>query len=180
MVSSPCSVSHLSEGQVSLINGYISGVGAKTRFLIGYREPERDGAEDIRGARRLPSLKLANGRLERDREHRRVGRAASEEQLPQFRNTPRLIQDDSIRISIENTNTCTDSLVTAFDDETLLITDYLQNDMIKEGESETRKFQTEKVMVWRSRTHHPIAANYYTSIQFFLRSEQQVFPSSNH
>lgn len=40
-------------------------------------------------------------------------------------NHPRLNKDDSIKISIENTNTCTDSLVTALDDETLLITDFL-------------------------------------------------------
>ncbi|XP_066589471.1 potassium/sodium hyperpolarization-activated cyclic nucleotide-gated channel 3 isoform X2 [Prorops nasuta] len=40
-------------------------------------------------------------------------------------NHPRLNKDDSIKISIETTNTCTDSLVTALDDETLLITDFL-------------------------------------------------------
>jgi hypothetical protein len=40
-------------------------------------------------------------------------------------NHARLNKDDSIKISIENTNTCTDSLVTALDDETLLITDFL-------------------------------------------------------
>lgn len=39
----------------------------------------------------------------------------------------RLAKDDSIKISIENTNTCTDSLVTALDDETLLIADCLSN-----------------------------------------------------
>ncbi|XP_057328512.1 potassium/sodium hyperpolarization-activated cyclic nucleotide-gated channel 2 isoform X8 [Microplitis mediator] len=42
-------------------------------------------------------------------------------------NHPRLNKDDSIKISIENTNTCTDSLVTALDDETLLITDFLND-----------------------------------------------------
>jgi hypothetical protein len=44
---------------------------------------------------------------------------------PATNNHPRLNKDDSIKISIENTNTCTDSLVTALDDETLLITDFL-------------------------------------------------------
>ncbi|XP_053986264.1 potassium/sodium hyperpolarization-activated cyclic nucleotide-gated channel 3 isoform X1 [Hylaeus anthracinus] len=44
---------------------------------------------------------------------------------PAANNHPRLNKDDSIKISIENTNTCTDSLVTALDDETLLITDIL-------------------------------------------------------
>ncbi|XP_076544557.1 hyperpolarization activated cyclic nucleotide gated potassium channel Ih isoform X2 [Osmia lignaria lignaria] len=44
---------------------------------------------------------------------------------PATNNYPRLNKDDSIKISIENTNTCTDSLVTALDDETLLITDFV-------------------------------------------------------
>ncbi|XP_028524048.1 potassium/sodium hyperpolarization-activated cyclic nucleotide-gated channel 3 isoform X5 [Apis cerana] len=44
---------------------------------------------------------------------------------PAANNHPRLNKDDSIKISIENTNTCTDSLVTALDDETLLITDFV-------------------------------------------------------
>jgi len=105
-----------------------------------FREPERDGAEEGRGARarRLPSLKSANGRLERDRELRRVARAASEEQLAKHRTPSTFLHDDSIRISIENTNTCTDSLVTAFDDETLLISDM----NFKEPESEPSKFYT--------------------------------------
>lgn len=69
------------------------------------REREREG-----GGRRAPSLKLANGRLA----------AQSVEEI----RSPRLgHQDDSIKISIENTNTCTDSLVTALDDETLLLTE---------------------------------------------------------
>ncbi|XP_025834882.1 uncharacterized protein LOC108740369 isoform X4 [Agrilus planipennis] len=71
------------------------------------------GGADRRGtsARRAPSLRLANGR---------VAAAQSEEEI---RSPPprRLAKDDSIKISIENTNTCTDSLVTALDDETLLI-----------------------------------------------------------
>ncbi|XP_054278372.1 potassium/sodium hyperpolarization-activated cyclic nucleotide-gated channel 2 isoform X2 [Macrosteles quadrilineatus] len=68
------------------------------------REREREGA-----GRRAPSLKLANGRLA----------AQSVEEI----RSPRLAHDDSIKISIENTNTCTDSLVTALDDETLLLTE---------------------------------------------------------
>lgn len=74
--------------------------------MIGcYRDSERDRE----GNRRAPSLKLANGRLA----------AQSVEEI----RSPRLAHDDSIKISIENTNTCTDSLVTALDDETLLLTD---------------------------------------------------------
>lgn len=58
--------------------------------------------------------------------------AQSEEEI---RSPPprRLAKDDSIKISIENTNTCTDSLVTALDDETLLIADCLSNDMNYKG-----------------------------------------------
>lgn len=84
-----------------------------------------DGGDGVerRGARRVPSLRLANGR---------VAAAQSEEEI---RSPPprRLAKDDSIKISIENTNTCTDSLVTALDDETLLIADYLSNDMNYKG-----------------------------------------------
>ncbi|XP_018330173.1 uncharacterized protein LOC108740369 isoform X2 [Agrilus planipennis] len=83
------------------------------------------GGADRRGtsARRAPSLRLANGR---------VAAAQSEEEI---RSPPprRLAKDDSIKISIENTNTCTDSLVTALDDETLLIQDFLSNDMNYKG-----------------------------------------------
>ncbi|XP_044735484.1 potassium/sodium hyperpolarization-activated cyclic nucleotide-gated channel 2 isoform X2 [Chrysoperla carnea] len=76
------------------------------------------------GTRRVPSLRLANGRAAG------VTAAQSEEEI---RTTPRLAKDDSIKISIENTNTCTDSLVTALDDETLLIADFLSNDMNYKG-----------------------------------------------
>lgn len=81
------------------------------------------GGGERRGARRVPSLRLANGR---------VAAAQSEEEI---RSPPprRLAKDDSIKISIENTNTCTDSLVTALDDETLLIADFLSNDMNYKG-----------------------------------------------
>lgn len=88
---------------------------------VGVVERERDRRGG--GARRVPSLRLANGR---------VAAAQSEEEI---RSPPprRLAKDDSIKISIENTNTCTDSLVTALDDETLLIQDYLSNDMNYKG-----------------------------------------------
>ncbi|KAL1502042.1 hypothetical protein ABEB36_007247 [Hypothenemus hampei] len=80
-----------------------------------------EGGEDRQRStsRRVPSLRLANGR---------VAAAQSEEEI---RSPPprRLAKDDSIKISIENTNTCTDSLVTALDDETLLIADCFSNDM---------------------------------------------------
>ncbi|XP_049964529.1 potassium/sodium hyperpolarization-activated cyclic nucleotide-gated channel 2-like [Schistocerca serialis cubense] len=73
-------------------------------------EVVRDGER-----RRAPSLRLANGRPSAAP----VGSAQSEEEL----------KDDSIKISIENTNTCTDSLVTAIDDETLLIADFLSSSL---------------------------------------------------
>ncbi|KAK6643162.1 hypothetical protein RUM43_004665 [Polyplax serrata] len=92
---------------------------------------------DGRRSRRVPSLKLANGRLEFG-----VGAAQSVEEIRSPPPQPRLVKDDSIKISIENTNTCTDSLVTAFDDETLLISDYIPNEMnFKEGvESDQSSF----------------------------------------
>lgn len=72
----------------------------------------------------MPSLRLANGR---------VGAAQSEEEIRSPLQHHRLAKDDSIKISIENTNTCTDSLVTALDDETLLLADCLSNDMNYKG-----------------------------------------------
>lgn len=96
---------------------------SKHRYLISlFLKDGGDGVER-RGTRRVPSLRLANGR---------VAAAQSEEEI---RTPPprRLAKDDSIKISIENTNTCTDSLVTALDDETLLIADYLSNDMNYKG-----------------------------------------------
>ncbi|XP_065166644.1 potassium/sodium hyperpolarization-activated cyclic nucleotide-gated channel 2 isoform X9 [Atheta coriaria] len=104
--------------------------GEKTLLITKARSAEqsviwRDGGDGERrgGARRVPSLRLANGR---------VAAAQSEEEI---RSPPprRLAKDDSIKISIENTNTCTDSLVTALDDETLLIADFLSNDMNYKG-----------------------------------------------
>ncbi|XP_044265326.1 potassium/sodium hyperpolarization-activated cyclic nucleotide-gated channel 2 isoform X1 [Tribolium madens] len=106
--------------------------GEKTLLITKARSAEQsviwrdgggDGGERRGGARRVPSLRLANGR---------VAAAQSEEEI---RSPPprRLAKDDSIKISIENTNTCTDSLVTALDDETLLIADYLSNDMNYKG-----------------------------------------------
>ncbi|GBP08536.1 hypothetical protein EVAR_77209_1 [Eumeta japonica] len=60
---------------------------------------------------RAASLRLANGRVA----------AHSAEQLP---HSPNDCASASVRISIDNTNTCcTDSLVTALDDETLLLGD---------------------------------------------------------
>ncbi|XP_014476662.1 PREDICTED: homeotic protein caudal-like [Dinoponera quadriceps] len=99
------------------------------------------------GGRRAPSLRLVNGRATtgvslhtsstesvRSPHHhlgqqQTVGNNNCTQQHagnnPAANNHPRLNKDDSIKISIENTNTCTDSLVTALDDETLLITDFL-------------------------------------------------------
>ncbi|XP_018351092.1 PREDICTED: uncharacterized protein LOC108753728 [Trachymyrmex septentrionalis] len=91
------------------------------------------------GGRRAPSLRLVNGRATtgvslhtsstesvRSPHHQQVGNNNCHAgNNPAANNHPRLNKDDSIKISIENTNTCTDSLVTALDDETLLITDFL-------------------------------------------------------
>lgn len=95
------------------------------------------------GGRRAPSLRLVNGRAttgvslhtsstESVRSpHHQLGQQqvgnnnCHAGNNPAANNLPRLNKDDSIKISIENTNTCTDSLVTALDDETLLITDFL-------------------------------------------------------
>ncbi|XP_025152702.1 potassium/sodium hyperpolarization-activated cyclic nucleotide-gated channel 3 isoform X6 [Harpegnathos saltator] len=95
------------------------------------------------GGRRAPSLRLVNGRATtgvslhtsstesvRSPHHhlgqqQTAGNNCHAGNNPVANNHPRLNKDDSIKISIENTNTCTDSLVTALDDETLLITDFL-------------------------------------------------------
>ncbi|XP_050448999.1 potassium/sodium hyperpolarization-activated cyclic nucleotide-gated channel 3 isoform X2 [Cataglyphis hispanica] len=96
------------------------------------------------GGRRAPSLRLVNGRATtgvslhtsstesvRSPHHQLLGQQqvgnnnCQAGNNPAANNHPRLNKDDSIKISIENTNTCTDSLVTALDDETLLITDFL-------------------------------------------------------
>ncbi|XP_060536412.1 potassium/sodium hyperpolarization-activated cyclic nucleotide-gated channel 3 isoform X2 [Cylas formicarius] len=118
--------------------GWIWSVPQELR--IGFKNGSRDGGggggegggggvgcERRSGSRRVPSLRLANGR---------VAAAQSEEEI---RSPPprRLAKDDSIKISIENTNTCTDSLVTALDDETLLIADCLSNDMNYKGSKVT-------------------------------------------
>lgn len=49
---------------------------------------------------------------------------------------PRLCRDE-IKISLENTNTCTDSLVTALDDEALLLADLLPSEMNYMGKVST-------------------------------------------
>jgi len=95
------------------------------------RDSDREAGEGRR-ARRVPSLKVANGRL-------RVGAAQSEEEIRSPPPQPRLAKDDSIKISIENTNTCTDSLVTAIDDEALLIADYLSNSLTNMNYKESGK-----------------------------------------
>ncbi|XP_058796093.1 potassium/sodium hyperpolarization-activated cyclic nucleotide-gated channel 3-like isoform X12 [Phymastichus coffea] len=95
------------------------------------------------GGRRAPSLRLVNGRAAtgvglhtsstesiRSPHHHLGASHNGVHYNPSANhygnnNHPRLNKDDSIKISIENTNTCTDSLVTALDDETLLITDFL-------------------------------------------------------
>ncbi|XP_063993726.1 potassium/sodium hyperpolarization-activated cyclic nucleotide-gated channel 3 isoform X3 [Diachasmimorpha longicaudata] len=99
------------------------------------------------GGRRAPSLRLVNGRAttgvglhtsstESVRSpHQHLGHQTSINNNNNYyavnnvssNNHCKLNKDDSIKISIENTNTCTDSLVTALDDETLLITDFLND-----------------------------------------------------
>jgi hypothetical protein len=89
--------------------------------------------EGRRISQRAPSLKLANGRVSGSsggigaRGSSVGGCTQSQEEI---RSPRSLAKDDSIKISIENTNTCTDSLVTALDEETLLLTDvFLSSDM---------------------------------------------------
>lgn len=101
------------------------------RRVSGPGDSDRE-AGDGRRARRVPSLKVANGRL-------RIGAAQSEEEIHSPPPQPRLAKDDSIKISIENTNTCTDSLVTAIDDEALLIADYLSNSLTNMNYKESGK-----------------------------------------
>ncbi|XP_076322830.1 potassium/sodium hyperpolarization-activated cyclic nucleotide-gated channel 2-like isoform X2 [Tachypleus tridentatus] len=63
----------------------------------------------VRRGERVPSLRLANGRVN-------YGTSSQEES----RSSPRsLNKEDFVKISIENTTTCTDSLVTAADEEGL-------------------------------------------------------------
>ncbi|XP_059490523.1 potassium/sodium hyperpolarization-activated cyclic nucleotide-gated channel 3 isoform X7 [Neocloeon triangulifer] len=100
-------------------------------------DSERGGGGEMgeggrRVSQRVPSLKLANGRVSGSsggiaaRGSSVGGCTQSQEEI----RSPRLAKDDSIKISIENTNTCTDSLVTALDDETFLLTDvFLSSDM---------------------------------------------------
>ncbi|CAB0002063.1 unnamed protein product, partial [Nesidiocoris tenuis] len=85
----------------------------------GGRQPDREAAGVVGGGgggggERAPSLKLPNGRL-------------SAQSVDEIR-SGRLTRDE-IKISLENTNTCTDSLVTALDDETLLLQDLFPSDM---------------------------------------------------
>lgn len=105
-------------------------------FLLISREGEGGGGGGGRvvsgGGRRAPSLRLVNGRATgvgglhtSSTESVRSPHHHLSQQNNHNNNHPRLNKDDSIKISIENTNTCTDSLVTALDDETLLITDFL-------------------------------------------------------
>lgn len=123
-----------------------------------------------RRSRRVPSLRLANGRLG-------VSAAQSSEDIhrspPQSatippHNTgsyhrdhyytsahPRLAKDDSIKISIENTNTCTDSLVTALDDETLLIADFLSNDTMNYKGSGKVHFGVDDVSLYGTPKEEP-------------------------
>ncbi|KAK0158630.1 hypothetical protein PV328_009607 [Microctonus aethiopoides] len=98
------------------------------------------------GGRRAPSLRLVNGRATTgvslhtsstesvrsphqhlSHHHSNNNNSCYAPNNISSNNHPRLNKDDSIKISIENTNTCTDSLVTAIDDETLLITDFLND-----------------------------------------------------
>ncbi|XP_022236546.1 uncharacterized protein LOC111084058, partial [Limulus polyphemus] len=70
-----------------------------------------------RRGERVPSLRLANGRVSHG--------TPSEEEI----RSPRSLQkEDSIKISIDNVNTCTDSLVTAVDEDGL-VSDYISSEM---------------------------------------------------
>lgn len=149
--------------------GYVaSGGGATATGAQGAAASVISGGG--RRSRRVPSLRLANGRLG-------VSAAQSSEDIhrspPQSatipHNTgschrdhyytsahPRLCKDDSIKISIENTNTCTDSLVTALDDETLLIADFLSNDTMNyKGSSGKVHFGVDDVSLYGTPKEEP-------------------------
>lgn len=96
----------------------------------------REHYRDDGGARLTRrSLRLANGRVASPIQFSLPprGAAQSHEEIS-IQSHPASHQpshkDENIKISIENTNTCTDSLVTALDDETLLISDSLLGDGI--------------------------------------------------
>ncbi|XP_076625334.1 hyperpolarization activated cyclic nucleotide gated potassium channel Ih isoform X2 [Colletes latitarsis] len=132
----------------SLLEGEGGGGGGRSVTSAG-------GGGGGGGGRRAPSLRLVNGRAttgvslhtsstesvrsphhhlgqqqggnnnNNNNNHNNNNNNCHAGNNPAANNHPRLNKDDSIKISIENTNTCTDSLVTALDDETLLITDFL-------------------------------------------------------
>ncbi|XP_067130647.1 potassium/sodium hyperpolarization-activated cyclic nucleotide-gated channel 2 isoform X1 [Centruroides vittatus] len=88
---------------------------------LGSDPPDMDSNANntkVRRAQRLPSLRLANGRIN-------YGSPSEEE----IRSPRSLHKEDSIKISIENTNTCSDSLVTAADDDQTLVSDYISPEM---------------------------------------------------
>ncbi|CAB3228915.1 unnamed protein product [Arctia plantaginis] len=88
---------------------------ARPTFISIRCEDGGGGAATGTGGR-TASLRLANGRVA----------AQSAEQLP---HSP--ADCASVRISMDNTNTCcTDSLVTALDDETLLLGNYCKETFI--------------------------------------------------
>ncbi|KAH1000795.1 hypothetical protein HUJ04_013085 [Dendroctonus ponderosae] len=134
-----------------------------------------EGVEERRSSsRRAPSLRLANGR---------VAAAQSEEEI---RSPPprRLAKDDSIKISIENTNTCTDSLVTALDDETLLIADCLSNDMNYNKGSGKVHFGVDDMSLYGTPKEEPgpvPLGSVETSKQSFLKNQLQALfqPTDN-
>ncbi|XP_017769338.1 PREDICTED: potassium/sodium hyperpolarization-activated cyclic nucleotide-gated channel 3 isoform X8 [Nicrophorus vespilloides] len=132
------------------------------------------GVGGVGGARRVPSLRLANGR---------VAAAQSEEEI---RTPPphRLAKDDSIKISIENTNTCTDSLVTALDDETLLIPDFLTNDMNYKGSTGKVHFGVDDASLYGTPKEEPgptPMGSTEASKQSFLKNQLQALfqPTDN-
>ncbi|XP_065202257.1 potassium/sodium hyperpolarization-activated cyclic nucleotide-gated channel 3 isoform X2 [Planococcus citri] len=55
------------------------------------------------------------------------------------------VDHDSVKISMENTNTCTDSLVTAIDDEALLLSDFLPHDNTSFGSTMNHRGGSGKV-----------------------------------
>ncbi|CAH2243022.1 jg10590 [Pararge aegeria aegeria] len=83
-------------------------IEGRSQYCVALSRCEDGGGGAATGTGgRTASLRLANGRVS----------AQSAEQLP---HSP--ADCASVRISIDNTNTCcTDSLVTALDDETLLL-----------------------------------------------------------
>ena len=115
------------EGDAARDGGNISGFRGSRSSAVGVvqREGSVEGGANkggVRRVQRLPSLRLANGRVA-------VSGAAltgSEEEIRSPRSAAALRED--IKLSLDTT-TCTDSLITAIEDETAFVNDFISHEM---------------------------------------------------